>query len=272
MWKYRLSFILAICMIGLVAGCNTTTADNSQVDTGDSNQTQSPSEGEQTPNGNHTHNYVATVVAPTCTQQGYTKHTCACGEEYLSSYTKAIGHQWEQTEEVLPTCLTGGYTLFTCTVCNESLKNSVEILNHTYSADTCLTCGNLLPTQGVVYELSADATHYTVVGLEEVAPAQIVIAATYQGLPVTEIASQAFLNSNALQTVYVPTTVNKIGSSAFKGCTSLISVTLAEREQTSWYGYLGETKKMSFSSSTQNATITATALKDTFYYYTWLRT
>ena len=30
----------------------------------------------------HTHSYAETVIAPTCTENGYTIHKCACGEEY----------------------------------------------------------------------------------------------------------------------------------------------------------------------------------------------
>ncbi|HEX3038374.1 MAG TPA: hypothetical protein VHO94_05195 [Oscillospiraceae bacterium] len=37
-----------------------------------------------------THNYVEKVIAPTCTKQGYTLHTCKkCGKSYRDSYTAA---------------------------------------------------------------------------------------------------------------------------------------------------------------------------------------
>ena len=35
----------------------------------------------------HTHSYTATTVAPTCTEQGYTEYTCACGDYYYDNYT-----------------------------------------------------------------------------------------------------------------------------------------------------------------------------------------
>ena len=38
------------------------------------------------------HNYVATVTEPTCTAQGYTTYTCACGDSYVSDYVDAKGH------------------------------------------------------------------------------------------------------------------------------------------------------------------------------------
>ncbi|MBQ8611926.1 MAG: SGNH/GDSL hydrolase family protein, partial [Oscillospiraceae bacterium] len=43
----------------------------------------------------HTHSYEAAVTAPTCTEQGYTAHTCTlCGDSYADDYTDAAGHSW----------------------------------------------------------------------------------------------------------------------------------------------------------------------------------
>ena len=43
----------------------------------------------------HTHSYSATVTAPTCTEKGYTTHTCACGDSYKDSYVNALGHNYK---------------------------------------------------------------------------------------------------------------------------------------------------------------------------------
>ena len=43
----------------------------------------------------HTHSYSATVTAPTCTEKGYTTHTCACGDRYKDSYVNALGHNYK---------------------------------------------------------------------------------------------------------------------------------------------------------------------------------
>ena len=42
----------------------------------------------------HEHNYIDTVVEPTCVKNGYTLHTCACGAEYKDNITKAYGHNY----------------------------------------------------------------------------------------------------------------------------------------------------------------------------------
>lgn len=81
----------------------------------------------------HTHEYTDEVTAPTCTEQGYTTHTCAtCGDVVVDTKVDALGHNYvdgvcancgatehEHTyaEEVTaPTCYQAGYTTFTCTV------------------------------------------------------------------------------------------------------------------------------------------------------------
>ena len=36
-----------------------------------------------------------TVTAPTCTERGYTTHTCSrCGDSYVDAYVDALGHDW----------------------------------------------------------------------------------------------------------------------------------------------------------------------------------
>ena len=42
----------------------------------------------------HSHSYEAVVTPPTCTKQGYTTYTCACGESYVDGYTNALGHNF----------------------------------------------------------------------------------------------------------------------------------------------------------------------------------
>ncbi|MBO5868778.1 MAG: hypothetical protein J6Q54_07720, partial [Oscillospiraceae bacterium] len=42
-----------------------------------------------------THAYTATVTAPTCTEQGYTTYTCACGDSYVADYVNAKDHTYE---------------------------------------------------------------------------------------------------------------------------------------------------------------------------------
>ena len=43
----------------------------------------------------HEHTYTETVTAPTCTEQGYTTHTCECGDSYVDTYVDALGHDYK---------------------------------------------------------------------------------------------------------------------------------------------------------------------------------
>lgn len=46
------------------------------------------------PDNTHVHAYsAAETVSPTCTKQGYTIYTCACGMQYKDDYVAALGHQ-----------------------------------------------------------------------------------------------------------------------------------------------------------------------------------
>ena len=78
---------------------------------------------------------VTTVVAPTCTEQGYTVYTCtACGDEVKADFVPATGHSYEASV-VAPTCEKDGYTNHVCSVCGDSYVGSyTDALEHTYTA------------------------------------------------------------------------------------------------------------------------------------------
>ena len=42
----------------------------------------------------HTHSYTAAVIAPTCTEEGYTTYTCSCGYSYKDNWIDALGHSY----------------------------------------------------------------------------------------------------------------------------------------------------------------------------------
>ena len=46
----------------------------------------------------HTHLYSAQTVAPTCTEKGYTLHTCSCGDSYSDNEKAALGHDWKAAD------------------------------------------------------------------------------------------------------------------------------------------------------------------------------
>ena len=76
----------------------------------------------------HTHEYTDSVVPPTCTEDGYTLHTCACGDSYISDPVYATGHTSVHVPEQAPTCTRVGYGAGErCSVCYEILSGCEEI-------------------------------------------------------------------------------------------------------------------------------------------------
>ena len=78
----------------------------------------------------HEHSYTAVVTPPTCTEKGYTTHTCACGESYVDTYVDALGHSWDSgTVTKEPTETETGIRTFTCTRCNETKTESIPVVS-----------------------------------------------------------------------------------------------------------------------------------------------
>ena len=74
----------------------------------------------------HEHSYTAVVTAPTCTEKGYTTHTCSCGDSYVDTYTNALGHAWDSgTVTKEPTATENGIRTYTCTRCNATKMETI---------------------------------------------------------------------------------------------------------------------------------------------------
>ena len=74
----------------------------------------------------HEHSYTAVVTPPTCTEKGYTTHTCSCGDSYVDTYTDALGHAWDSGKVTKqPTATETGVRTYTCTRCNETKTETI---------------------------------------------------------------------------------------------------------------------------------------------------
>ena len=88
----------------------------------------------------HEHSYTAVVTPPTCTEKGYTTHTCSCGDSYVDTYTNALGHAWDNgkvTKE--PTETETGVKTFTCTRCGETRTETMPVIPHVHSYTAVVT-------------------------------------------------------------------------------------------------------------------------------------
>ncbi|MBQ1232680.1 MAG: leucine-rich repeat protein [Clostridia bacterium] len=79
-------------------------------------------------------------------------------------------------------------------------------------------------SNGLAYDLIADGSGYEVVGIGECTDTEIVIPASYNGLPVVGIAKEAFLNCTQITQVSIPDSVLSIEHDAFRGCAALTEV------------------------------------------------
>ena len=74
----------------------------------------------------HEHSYTAVVTPPTCTEKGYTTHTCSCGDSYVDTYVDALGHAWDSgTVTKQPTATETGVRTYTCTRCSATKTETI---------------------------------------------------------------------------------------------------------------------------------------------------
>ena len=74
----------------------------------------------------HEHSYTAVVTPPTCTEKGYTTHTCSCGDSYVDTYVDALGHAWDSGKVTKqPTATETGIRTYTCTRCHETKTETI---------------------------------------------------------------------------------------------------------------------------------------------------
>lgn len=82
----------------------------------------------------HVHEYTQTVIPPSCTEDGYTLHQCACGDSYTDQQIPMTGHsytpvQWEAN------CLEGEGIRYTCACGNSYLEQTSPPLGHQYAVE-----------------------------------------------------------------------------------------------------------------------------------------
>lgn len=106
--------------------------------------------------GDHIAAFTDTVVAPTCTEQGYTHHVCTVkGCTYApvdDTYVAAIDHTWVKTQTLPPTCTEQGTAFYKCSVCGATRTEKIAALGHDLSrcdlkpAATCTQPGRAVGT------------------------------------------------------------------------------------------------------------------------------
>jgi len=95
------------------------------------------------------HNYESEVTAPTCTEKGYTTHTCTrCDDSYVDTETEALDHSFTSyVSNEDATCLEDGTKTAKCDRCDEThtIADEESKLSHSYENGKCTGCGQEEP-------------------------------------------------------------------------------------------------------------------------------
>jgi len=249
MKKLMLVLICFLCLL-VFASCATTPKDPSETtEPGAADGTVAQEDTDPPPQPEHVHIYTATVVAPTCEEDGYTLYHCfACGAQYSDQVISALGHTYSEKLQNA-NCNQYQKKVFTCVVCKHSYDETLETKgtkhsyvatvtypdreNQGYTTHQCKNCTESYVdsytdpvdfSTGLVY--TQQAGQYYVTGLGTCTDTDIIIPSkSEQGYRVAGIAANAFADS-AVRSITVSPGVRDIQSGAFYNCPELVSVEL----------------------------------------------
>ena len=135
--------------------------------------------------GDHIAQFADTVVAPTCTEQGYTHHACTvkgCTYDAVDdTYVAATGHTWVKAQTFPASCTEQGTVFYKCSACDATRTEKIAALGHDLSrcdlvpdatctkpghvVGTCARCGvkidEVIPAKGHDYSYADVRTEPT---------------------------------------------------------------------------------------------------------------
>lgn len=150
------------------------------------------------------HDYKTEIVAPTCTKDGYTLHTCrTCGATEKTDYTDATGHDYK-TEVIAPTCTKDGYTLHTCRACGATQKSDPKSKTGHHYDDGVVTKEATTTAMGrITYTCQGCGDTYTETTPKLVNPFEDVKSSAYYFTPVIWAANKG-VTGGADETHFLP--------------------------------------------------------------------
>lgn len=166
------------------------------------------------------HTWSVITTSPTCQAQGYDTKTCSiCGKVEIENYTQTNEHQWKDSY-----AFDNSFHWLDCENCDSKSEYAEHDID---GSGYCNVCEQpLLPTEGLVYDVSADGTYAEVIEYTGTAT-KIKIADTYKSLPVESIYDSVFDGREDIIAVSFPETLKSIGDNAFRQ-TGLTEITLPE--------------------------------------------
>lgn len=210
----------------------------------------------------HTWDEGVNWIDPKCEEEGIIRYTCTVCGATKDGGSDPVGHDWGYYEVVVrPGCESEGVEVRTCRRCSDTESRPIsptnhafgdwnttethhwhacqcgahqESVEHTFEEGFCTVCGareGEIEAEELAYTVSSDGTYYVVSGvgtLSEDLQQYLVIPESYRGLPVLEIAADAFKSNGHILTVGIPDTLRTVGAGAFFGCTNLYSITVGQ--------------------------------------------
>ena len=157
-----------------------------------------PGIGDREPYVEHFHTFSdwSESVPATCTEPGTLERNCTVCGETQTRHTPSLGHILEDWEKIGTT-----YVKF-CNQCGKRVARQ-EIFDTT--------------DDEISYCLSPDQKSYIVIGVKSCKYGVIVIPNEVDGLKVVRVAENAFKNSDDIDTIILPDTLEEISANAFLG-------------------------------------------------------
>ena len=177
------------------------------------------------------HSYSGAVTkAATCESDGVMTYTCSLCTNSYTEVINALGHDEVSHSAKAPTCTEHGWNAYaSCSRCDYSTYDEIPASTdaHNVIDGYCIYCNAQESTPGLKYSWNSDGKTYTLTDIGSCTEKDIVIG-IYNNRNVTSIGSSAFRDCTSLTSITIPDSVTSIGSYAFYGCTSLTSITIPD--------------------------------------------
>ena len=157
------------------------------------------------------HNYVDTVISPTVSNYGYTKHICLrCNDSYIDSIVEATGSRGLRFSAPISDAAVGHYLVAGIGSCTDSDL----YIPSTYNGK---------PVRGIGDDALSGCSGIINVYIPE---------------SFTSIGKGAFKNCKNLKSAVIPNGIRSIGIGVFEGCDSLEEITMPAFGDSLWLGKL----------------------------------
>ena len=159
-------------------------------------------------NKKHEHVYTDTVTAPTCTAEGFTTHTCECGDSYVDTKVAALGHSYSTKITKYPSLTEAGEEATVCANCGDKTTKVIPAWS-TESPKLVDVVLNAINTDNVKIAVDANST-LAVPGVENLDQYIYTMLAQSMGVEVEQAMTVVYIGGELVS--YGPKLVNLIAS------------------------------------------------------------